>query len=51
MVLKKKKRHNKRVAVGSEIEKQRGDGRDKKLGVNYSFRVDKEAYLSHTFAW
>lgn len=41
----------KRVAVGSEIEKQRGDGRDKKLGVNYSFRVDKEAYLSHTFAW
>lgn len=49
--LKKKQHEKKRVAVGSEIEKQQGDGRDKKLGVNYSFRVDKEAYLSHTFAW
>lgn len=47
----KKKARKRGVAVGSEIEKQRGDGRDKKLGVNYSFRVDKEAYLSHTFAW
>lgn len=39
----KKKDRKKRLSVGSEIEYQRGDRRDKKFMVNYSFHVDKRS--------